>query len=91
MTILKLQEGYQPPIECICHRRELCGKCIGCVFDKDFLIICTLIARFLYGPKYRTWTTERTFDGSAICRALDYTTTPVCEYLRTHVYDEQSL
>lgn len=50
-----------------------------------------MIARLLYGPKYRLWTTERTFDGSAACRALDFTPTPVCEYLRTHVYDENSL
>lgn len=50
-----------------------------------------LIARILYGDRYRRWTTERTFDGSALCRALDFTPTPVCDYLRTHVYDENSL
>ena len=50
-----------------------------------------LIARFLYGDKYRRWTTERTFDGSAACRALSLTPTPVCDYLRTHVYDQDIL
>lgn len=88
-AVFNLTDGVNPTLhdlaEALAHRMD----------EKRISNLSTrpqqLIARFLYGPKYRTWTTERTFDGSAICRALDYTTTPVCEYLRTHVYDEQSL
>ena len=48
--------------------------------------------RILYGRRlYRRFTTQRTFDCSALCRDVDYRPTPVTEYLRTHVYDESSL
>ncbi len=48
--------------------------------------------RLIYGKKrYSTYTTSRTFDCSRLCRTIDYRPTPTTEYLRTHVYDENSL
>lgn len=50
------------------------------------------LGRLIYGKKrYSTYTTSRTFDCSRLCRTIDYRPTPTTEYLRTHVYDENSL
>ena len=50
------------------------------------------LGRLIYGKKrYRAYTTSRTFDCSRLCRTIDYRPTPTTEYLRTHVYDENSL
>lgn len=51
-----------------------------------------LFGRFFYGKRlYRKFTTERTFDCSTLCRAIDYKPNAVTHYLRNHVYDESSL
>lgn len=51
-----------------------------------------LLGRIFYGKRlYRKFTTERTFDCSALCRVIDYRPTAVTHYLRNHVYDESSL
>lgn len=50
------------------------------------------LGRLLYGRRlYGSFTRERTFDCSALCRVIDYKPTPVTRYLRTHVYDDSSL
>lgn len=50
-----------------------------------------IIGKIIFGKRYRRWTTERTFDGSALRRALAVEPIDVCNYLRTHVYDDNSL
>jgi len=51
-----------------------------------------LLGQIFYGRRlYRKFTTERTFDCSALCRTIDYKPTAVTYYLRTHIYDESSL
>ncbi|MDE6121510.1 MAG: hypothetical protein K2F63_06940 [Muribaculaceae bacterium] len=50
-----------------------------------------MIARWIYGKRYKTWTTNRTFDSSALNRALGFKPRSVCAYLRNHVYDDSSL
>lgn len=48
--------------------------------------------RMVYGKRrYALYTTVRTFSSEALCADLAFSPTPVCEYLRTHVYDENSL
>ena len=50
-----------------------------------------IFARWFYGKRYTYYTTTERFNGNAIRAALDFTPTPVCYYLRNHVYDESSL
>ena len=48
--------------------------------------------RVVYGKKkYAAYTTSRTVSTARLAAAIAYSTTPVCEYLRTHNYDESSL
>ena len=48
--------------------------------------------RIVYGKsKYALYTTSRTFSCEVLCDDIAFRPTPVCEYLRTHVYDENSL
>lgn len=48
--------------------------------------------RIVYGKrKYAMYTTSRTFSCEALCNDIAFSPTPVCDYLRTHVYDENSL
>ena len=48
--------------------------------------------RIVYGKsKYALYTTTRTFSCEVLCNDIAFRPTPVCEYLRTHVYDENSL
>ncbi len=48
--------------------------------------------RVVYGRrKYSMYTTTRTFSSAKLCGELTFSPTPVCEYMRTHNYDENSL
>lgn len=88
-TVLNLTDGANPTLH------DLAEALAFRMNEKRISTLSTrpqqMIGRWLYGPKYRAWTTERTFDGSAACRILGLTPTPVCDYLRTHTYDETSL
>lgn len=50
-----------------------------------------IIGRMLYGKRYRDYTTDERFNGEALLAAIPLKPVSVCEYLRTHVYDENSL
>lgn len=50
-----------------------------------------VIARWLYGKRYTTYTSTRTFVSLKAVRELDFEPVTVVNYLRTHVYDENSL
>lgn len=51
-----------------------------------------IAAKLIYGQKrFSAYTTSRTLDSRAVESAFDFKPTPVCSYLRTHVYDEASL
>lgn len=48
--------------------------------------------RMAYGKKkYASYTTDRIFDGSRLREAINVPPVDVCQYLRTHTYDECSL
>lgn len=50
------------------------------------------LGRIAYGKrKYSSYTTTRTISCVALHSVIDYSPTPVCQYLRTHNYDESSL
>ena len=50
------------------------------------------IGRFVYGKqKYESYTNTRTFSNAKVLKVSQYSPTAVCEYLRTHIYDESSL
>lgn len=63
--------------------------------NKRISIISTrpqqMFARWLYGRRYKYYTTDERFSCEALKAATGFTPTPVCDYLRTHVYDESSL
>lgn len=50
-----------------------------------------MLAKMLYGKRYRYYTTTERFSCSRLVKALGYTPVSVCNYLRTHVYDNDSL
>lgn len=51
-----------------------------------------MIGRLIYGRKrYARYTTNRTFSSEAAANDLAFHPTPVCQYLRTHNYDDSSL
>lgn len=50
-----------------------------------------LFARWFYGRRYEYYSTDERFSCEALKAAVGFAPTPVCEYLRTHVYDESSL
>ncbi len=50
-----------------------------------------LIGRIFYGKRYRDYTCDERFNGQALSEATGFKPTNVCEYLRTHIYDENSL
>ena len=47
--------------------------------------------RKFYGERYKYYTTTERVSCEALKAAIGFTPVPVCEYLRTHVYDENSL
>lgn len=50
------------------------------------------LGRILYGKKrYTAYTSTRTFDSSRLHGAIEFRPAAVTDYLRTHVYDENSL
>lgn len=49
------------------------------------------LGRLLYGKKYRLYTSSLTFDSRSIQSATDFRPTPVVKYMRTHIYDHESL
>lgn len=50
-----------------------------------------LIGRFLYGKRYADYTHSERFNGEALRAATGLEPVDVCNYLRTHVYDENSI
>ncbi|MDE6612467.1 MAG: hypothetical protein K2K22_07905 [Muribaculaceae bacterium] len=51
-----------------------------------------LIGRLLYGKKkVAAYTTTRTFSAARLCETLTFSLTPACQYMRTHIYNEDSL
>lgn len=51
-----------------------------------------IMGRIFYGKRlYQLYTTTRTFTSSCASHYLPMTFTPVCQYMRTHVYDNESL
>ncbi len=51
-----------------------------------------ILARMMIPKQIRSIiTTDRTFDGTEFAEKFNFHPTPVTEYLRTHVYDEESL
>lgn len=50
-----------------------------------------MIGRLLYGKRYGYYISDERFNGLALCEATGFRPVSVCEYLRTHVYDENSL
>lgn len=50
-----------------------------------------MIGRILYGKRYKDYTCDERFNGQALRDITGIKPVPVCEYLRTHVYDENSL
>lgn len=60
--------------------------------DKRILTLKPWQARWLMSKRLRTLTTtDATIDCSIFPSKFDFTPTPVTDYLRTHVYDENSL
>ena len=50
------------------------------------------LGRMLYGRRLMSlYTTTRTYSSAALETDLHFTPTPVCTYMRTHVYDNDSL
>lgn len=51
-----------------------------------------IIGRLIYGKRrYALYTTSRTFSNEALLRDTGFKPKSACNYLRTHVYDENSL
>lgn len=51
-----------------------------------------IIARLLYGKKkMAAYTTTRTFSSARLAQELNFRATDTCRYMRTHIYDENSL
>lgn len=50
-----------------------------------------MLAKVLYGKRYRYYTTTERFSCNRLIKALGYTPVSVCNYLRTHVYNMDSL
>lgn len=50
-----------------------------------------LFAKWFYGRRYDYYSSDERFSCEALKAAVKFTPTPVCAYLRTHVYDESSL
>lgn len=50
-----------------------------------------IIGRFIYGRRYNGYTTDRRFSSERFMHEFNFTPVAVCDYLRTHVYDESSL
>lgn len=60
--------------------------------NKRIMTLKPILAKFLVSKKLKTLTsTDRTIDGSAFAEAFGFHPVPVTEYLRTHVYDDESL
>lgn len=60
--------------------------------NKRIMTLKPLLARFMMSKKLRELiSTNRTVDGTAFAEAFDFHPIPVTEYLRTHVYDDESL
>lgn len=50
-----------------------------------------LIGRFLYGKRYAYYSRSERYNGGALRAATGLEPVDVCNYLRTHVYDENSI
>lgn len=60
--------------------------------NKRIMTLKPILARFMMSKKLRDLiSTNRTVDGTAFAEAFDFHPIPVTEYLRTHVYDDESL
>ncbi len=60
--------------------------------NKRIMTLKPILAKFLIPKRIRNIiTTNRTVDGSEFAEKFQFHPTPVTEYLRTHIYDEESL
>lgn len=88
-VIMNITDGVDPRIddlaEALAYRFD--NKRISTLSTRPQQII----GRWLYGKRVERYTLSRRFDGSALVTALGYEPTDVCRYLRTHVYDHESL
>ena len=50
-----------------------------------------MLGKFVYGRRYAIYTTERRYNSARFIEEFKFTPVAVCDYLRTHVYDETSL
>lgn len=90
LNVFNVSDGTAPSIhdlaEALAYR--MCNKRISTLSTRPQQVI----GRFLYGKKkVAAYTTTRTFSAARLVRELAFKAVPACEYLRTHIYDDNSL